>query len=259
MPTYFHSITATPPARDDEPWVSARLEGRASASDPVVAIETVPLDPLDADPSTPLARTLTTDLAPFAEGFIRVVFIDAGGQESPPSALIATPGAPVDTGLLSSGTVLAETAALMAHRLRSKGFSAGQGGTEEATFTELTTPTLARAQTVTLRNTRLVAGDFPSAGEDDVAELTTIAALRAAIELENSAPTIDDTRIENWRDQLREYVERAGSGGGSDTDELGQGDPLEAAWSFPGVEPCHTPGSELVAYPVKHEYLPRYW
>jgi hypothetical protein len=145
---------------------------------------------------------------------------------------------------IDADEVLTETAALMEYALRVNGFKSGAGGVDPGTFTDETTPKLERAVAVTRRHARIVMSDFASAGEDKVEELVTIAALRSAIELENSTPNVDDTRIENWRDDLREYTGRFSDAGG---DGEGGGDvaPLLAVWSFLGRERCHTPGSEL--------------
>lgn len=102
MPTYVHTLIGIrPPVREDEPWISARIEGATTIGGSMTAIETVTLSPVDADPLAPAARTLTTDLAPFAEGYLRVVFIDAGLQESPPSEPVQSP-APGSTGDLTT-------------------------------------------------------------------------------------------------------------------------------------------------------------
>jgi hypothetical protein len=137
--------------------------------------------------------------------------------------------------VLEAGAVRQATAALMAFRLRERGFTAGQGGDREADFTEQTTPTLTHATEVTTRNAALVSDDFPTADASDEPELRTIAALRSAIELEASAPTMDPERIRAWRDQLREHVsrvaERSSSSAGGD--DAGEGSRVLApVWDF---------------------------
>lgn len=96
--SYTHSLLGfTPPARyDADPWVSVRVEESASAAGPFAAVETLALDPVDADPSAPASRNVTTDQATLESGYFRLVFIDAGGQLSPPSGAVRSPAE--DTG-----------------------------------------------------------------------------------------------------------------------------------------------------------------
>jgi hypothetical protein len=137
----------------------------------------------------------------------------------------------------------------MAYRLRVGGFVQGQGGAEVPDFTAATTPSLTRATEVTARNAALVSDDFPGADAGDEPELRTIAALRSAIELEASAPSMDPERIRVWRDQLRESVERAGAASGGAGGEPGPGEPgyrvLAAVWSFGPAEGERVPGAEV--------------
>jgi hypothetical protein len=152
---------------------------------------------------------------------------------------------------LDPDAVLDETAALMAYTLRSGGFARGQGGTDTGSFTASTTPTIERAQKVVQRHTRIVVADFPSATDAQADELTTVAALRSAIELENSTPQVDRDRILGWREQLREFVGRFSESGGSGSGGSEPGAELKPAWSFGDGDPCHTPGSEL-PYPSRY-------
>lgn len=148
---------------------------------------------------------------------------------------------------LDPAAVRKATAALMGYRLRASGFAAGRGGVETTDFTANTTPPVDRADAVATRNAALVSDDFAGAEPGDEPELETIAALRTAIELEASAPSMDAERIRVWRDQLREYVKRAidatGSAGGA------EGEPgsrvLAAVWDFGGSEVARVPGAEV--------------
>jgi hypothetical protein len=148
---------------------------------------------------------------------------------------------------LTAAEVRAEVAGLMEYRLRRGGFALGQGGAQLADFAADTTPSAAKVDVVVARNAALVSDDFPGAAEGDRAELVTIAALRSAIELEASAPSMDADRIRVWRDQLREYVTRAGdrtSTGSSSEAEPGAR-VLAALWSFGPAETVRAPGAEV--------------
>jgi hypothetical protein len=138
-------------------------------------------------------------------------------------------------------SVLRSVESLMAYRLRASGFAEGRGGVQTQGFTESTTPTLSRATEVVERNTRVVGNDFPDASEEDEPELRTIAALRSAIELENSVETPNFDRIREWREQLREFVRRVADAGGGDGPTQSA---LAPVWSFPRPCPPHVEGSE---------------
>lgn len=76
-----------PPRRYDElPWTQARIEEAAAEDGPWATLETVTLDPVDADPSSPAARNFTTELGTAAEQWYRVVFVDASGDEAQPTS-----------------------------------------------------------------------------------------------------------------------------------------------------------------------------
>lgn len=203
------STTAQPPRRyppDDSPWTTARIEEAAAASGPWTLIEgPFALDPPVVDPASPPTYSFSTDGATLDQGWYRVVFADSSVPpvEAPSEPVHNVPVYPEPSDVLDA------SAALMAFRLRSSGFSEGRGGRVVAMFTDSTTPTLGHASAIATRNARLVADDFSGALPGDEPELRTIAALRTAIELEASAPQMDRERVLTWREQLREHVERA--------------------------------------------------
>lgn len=85
----------TPIARyDDLPWAQARIEESATQDGSYTEVETLDLDPVDADPTQPAARNLTTELAGDGELWYRVVFVDENGDESAPTSPVfnGTPG-----------------------------------------------------------------------------------------------------------------------------------------------------------------------
>jgi hypothetical protein len=79
----------TPIARyDDTPWISACVEESATSSvdSAYTLIDTITLDPVDADPSDPVARNLTTELASdTADLWYRIYFVDATDDVSAPT------------------------------------------------------------------------------------------------------------------------------------------------------------------------------
>lgn len=69
------------PRFDDVPWNRVRIRERAVEADPWVAIDTLVLAPLDADPEHPQARSFTTSLAALAEGLYEITFLDASDEQ----------------------------------------------------------------------------------------------------------------------------------------------------------------------------------
>lgn len=78
-----------PPSRSDEiAWTQARIEEADSASGLYTAIDTIDLDPVDANPALPQLRDLTTNQGTALAQWYRVVFLDDDDNESQPSAAI---------------------------------------------------------------------------------------------------------------------------------------------------------------------------
>lgn len=66
------------PRYDSLPWTEAQIqEGTAADDTNWVTLETVPLSPIDADPSNPMYRNFTTALGTAEELWYRIVFLDA--------------------------------------------------------------------------------------------------------------------------------------------------------------------------------------
>lgn len=75
------------PRYDSLPWTQARIEEAATATGTFTAIETIALSPVDADPENPATRDFTTEEATDTPGlWYRIVFVDANGDESLPTA-----------------------------------------------------------------------------------------------------------------------------------------------------------------------------
>lgn len=74
----------TPIARyDSTPWTEARIEEATAVDGTWAEIETITLDPVDSDPSSPLQRNLTTTMASDTIGlWYRIVFVDGSANES---------------------------------------------------------------------------------------------------------------------------------------------------------------------------------
>jgi len=75
-----------PPARYDLlPWTQARIEEASTETGTYTALETKTLSPVDSDPSSPAARSFTTELGTALGYWYRIVFLDATGDTSQPT------------------------------------------------------------------------------------------------------------------------------------------------------------------------------
>lgn len=76
----------TPPQRSDgNPWTQARIDEAAASTGPWTTIDTVDLDPIDTDPSSPAAQSFTTENGTGDGLWYRVVFFDGDGDASSPT------------------------------------------------------------------------------------------------------------------------------------------------------------------------------
>lgn len=83
----------TPPPRfDGAPWTQQRMDySTDSAAGPWTTIETQNLAPVDADPTNPATRSMTTVLAPVDTAWFRLVFLDAGDHSVSSGAVYVSP------------------------------------------------------------------------------------------------------------------------------------------------------------------------
>jgi hypothetical protein len=76
-----------PPIRyDGLPWTEVRIEEATAESGPWVLIDTLALSPLDTNPANPRYRSFTTENGTGTELWYRVIFADADGDVSEPTA-----------------------------------------------------------------------------------------------------------------------------------------------------------------------------
>jgi hypothetical protein len=76
----------TPPARyDDVAWAQIRIDEASTSTGPWTIIDTLTIDPVDADPSLPASRSFTTENGTAADLWYRVAFLDAIGGETEPT------------------------------------------------------------------------------------------------------------------------------------------------------------------------------
>lgn len=78
----------TPPGRFppvNTSWTAARIEESAKKAGPWTALTDIALNPIDADPTKPATRNLTTTDAVLDNGWYRIRFVDGAGKTSAPS------------------------------------------------------------------------------------------------------------------------------------------------------------------------------
>ena len=69
------------PRFDGKAWQKAKVQGAKASSGPWTLIEEFSLSPVDSDPTKPAARSFTTEKATAEQTYVRVVFVDADGDE----------------------------------------------------------------------------------------------------------------------------------------------------------------------------------
>lgn len=71
------------PRYDENPWTAVLIQEASTPGGPWVTLETLALDPVDADPRSPQSRSFTTDAADDAMGlWYRIVWRDAASAQS---------------------------------------------------------------------------------------------------------------------------------------------------------------------------------
>lgn len=164
----------TPLARyDGTPFTQARIEEAAVAAGPFTLLETVVLNPVDADPSKPMSRSFTTNLATLVDGWYQVTFVDANADQVTVGPVHNVAEEP------SYLPVVSDIGALL--RARTK----DSFGNELGTFTDDTRPTDEQV----LRLIKLAEGDVAVQLPDDLPEeyyqeLHALIALKAAMLVE---------------------------------------------------------------------------
>jgi hypothetical protein len=164
----------TPPPRyDGQSWTQARIEEAAAATGPWALIDTKTLTP-DLDPTNPVPRSFTTELATLDSGWYRVAWVDAQGDASAPTEPIPN--------VAGGGAVptVDEVAALLQERTWAN-------GVQQSTFNTDTTPTADQAQRLidlAVDDVLIAFGGAIPTGYESRARM--LATLRAATLIENS-------------------------------------------------------------------------
>lgn len=224
-------IGYAPPARfDGRRFTEAKIEEAVSEAGPWEPIQTLLLEPADADPTHPVERTLTVTKAALVDGFYRVVWIDQEGSQTAPTGPVetATEGGPRPR--------VAEVAALLRARTKIK------GGTEAGNFDSRTRPTGDEVDSLISEALDEVLGKVqtPTAESDYERRVRRAVTLYAAILIETSyfpeqakspgsAVTVYQALYTSRIKALIAEGETGTPEGMGDTDA-----PAGAAWIFPG-------------------------
>lgn len=79
-------VNVIPSARFDSlAWTQVRVQEAATEDGTYTTIDTIILDPVEPDPTDPLARSFTTENGTDVDLWYRVIFVDADGDVSQPS------------------------------------------------------------------------------------------------------------------------------------------------------------------------------
>lgn len=152
---------------DGQPWTKAVIQEAAAEAGPWTTIETITfLDP-DADPANPKQRSFTTELATLVEGWYKVIFQDAGGQQSP-----TVPIHNVESVAAEFYPLVSDVGSLL--RSRTKDTNAVELGT----FTNDTRPTAEQVRVLIDQAVQHVIGkvdsDLPAAVFDEAKAVITL-------------------------------------------------------------------------------------
>lgn len=225
-----------PTPRDDGvAFVSARIEQGALPEGPWTPVVTVPLDPVDPDPSKPALRSFVADLDLLL--WTRVVFIDANSIEQ-----TVDPLPPEDDG--SPG--LRPSVSQVGARLRARTKLPNTGGTEIGTFDARTRPTGEQVEELIDDAIDEVIGKIgtPTSGSKLERRARAAISLYAAMLVElsffpeqvqtNRSPyamleKLYLSRIQSLIADAEQGDDDDGGGGGVG----GEGSPANASWAFP--------------------------
>lgn len=229
------------------PWTTARILESAAETGPFVQIDQITLSPVDTDPANPVPRDLTTANATLTDGWYEVVWVDANGAVSDPTAPLENAPA---TGTRPSVQEVAS-------RLRARTKIAG--GKELGTWTTTTRPTAGEVEDLIddaldevlgkvqpIDDTQQFGSAYNAPGSDYERRIRRAVALYAAILVElsyfpeqiRSGQSPVTTMQQLYDSRIRALISEGetgraegmgvgGSGGG------GGDAPADAAWAYP--------------------------
>lgn len=165
------------PRYDATPWTQVDIMESSTSEGPWIFLENQPILPVDADPANPGSRSFTTELATLTNGWYKLIFKDATGDDQNPTQPIQN----LESGAALYTPTIAQVGALI--RTRTK----DDAGNELGTFTASTRPTSTQVDVLARRGASvlsyLVNSPIP---ENLLEEASDLAALRAAMLVELS-------------------------------------------------------------------------
>lgn len=160
------------PRYDNFPWAQADIEEGPSNNGPWTLIDSVPLVPLDADPSDPMARAFTTENASIEFGWYRISFVDQTGDRVYTDPIYNAEPSEWQPSIRQVAThILSRTV--------------NQYGARQGTFTTETTPTAAEAEQIIMlampEVADIIGDEIPEYLWDDA---QAVASILAAMQIE---------------------------------------------------------------------------
>lgn len=166
-----------PPRHDNLPWTHIILQESAAETGPWSDIETFALAPVDTNPASPQARSITTENATLTEGWYRVFFRDADLDVSTPTFPVHN--ADEEFPLFSPS--IQRVASLLHARTKNS------SGVEIGTFDNNTRPTAVQVANIIGIAVHNVGSAFKGIVPAEwIPEATEIAALKSAMLIELS-------------------------------------------------------------------------
>lgn len=187
------------PRFDEEAWTQARIEQSDAEDGAWSALQTIVLDPVDADPENPLTRSFSAEYDSAGGEWFRVVFIDEDGDEEPTNPLQVTGP--------SYRPLVGDVAALIRTRTKPR-----DGQEYLGTFNENTTPTADQVESLISQAVGAVDGTVGPVSDALEARAGNVAAIYAAmlVELSYFPEQIDTDR--SPYEKLKELYDQALSG-----------------------------------------------
>jgi hypothetical protein len=166
------------PRYDGIPWTKVLIDESENGVDGWTLIDTIVLNPVDADPAHPQARSFTTEEATLINGWYRVTFGDATNDRLQPTA-------PLHNIQFSNVALLPTLVELGSDLLRTR--TKDSVGNELGTFTPDTRPTDVQARTSIQKAARDVLAETGTDIPDSQVEyVRNLIAIKAAMYIELS-------------------------------------------------------------------------
>lgn len=201
-------------------WATAHIQEAPAYEGPWTEIDTIPLDPIDPDPTRPIIRNLTTDNATLDDGWYRIIFEDSVGASELPTQPINYIQPSQDPNYLPT---VRDVATWIVARTKDK------FGNEIGTFNSDTRPTGTEVVKVIQMTADDVAGDLdtdiPSEAYGTVQSLIALgAAMRIELSYFPEQVGSDNSPYDRLKELYDDQMRRAEKGVARETTEESEND-----------------------------------